>query len=142
PTGAGRLPARYGECSAEVLAPGASDPGLLEAVPGAEGYLWAEVRYAVTHEGALHVGDVLDRRTRAAMESPDRGVVAAEPVARAMGEIIGWDQATVEAEVAGYRRRVEAELAAEDQPDDISAERARAAGAGPGRPGAIPPVVR
>ena len=40
------------------------DASLAEPIPGAEPYLKAEVVYAVTHEGALHLEDVLTRRTR------------------------------------------------------------------------------
>ena len=45
-----------------------------ETVPGAPDYLMAEIRYAVTHEGALHLEDVLTRRTRISIEYPHRGV--------------------------------------------------------------------
>jgi glycerol-3-phosphate dehydrogenase len=40
----------------------------------------AEFSYAVTHEGALTVDDVLDRRSRVGLVATDRA--AAEPVAR------------------------------------------------------------
>ena len=50
---------------------------------GAEDYLAAEVVYAVTHEGARHLDDVLTRRTRISIETFDRGVRAA-PVAAAL----------------------------------------------------------
>ena len=42
--------------------------------------LRAEFEYAVTHEGALSVDDILDRRTRIGLVAQDRGraVAAAE----------------------------------------------------------------
>jgi glycerol-3-phosphate dehydrogenase len=53
-------------------------------------YLRAEVAYAVTHEGALHVEDVLARRVRLLIESPDAGASAASEVASIMGRLLGW----------------------------------------------------
>ena len=38
----------------------AERPALAEPLPGADDYLAVEVRYAATHEGALHLDDVLD----------------------------------------------------------------------------------
>ena len=49
-----------------------------------------EVTYACTHEGALHLDDVLERRTRLALTAPDRGLAAAEPAAAAMAGALGW----------------------------------------------------
>ena len=52
-----------------------------------------EVRYAATHEGALHLDDVLTRRTRISIETFDRGPEAAAHAARLMAEVLGWDEA-------------------------------------------------
>ena len=52
---------------------------------GADDYLAAEIVYAVTHEGARHLDDVLTRRTRVSIETFDRGVAAAPGIARLMG---------------------------------------------------------
>jgi glycerol-3-phosphate dehydrogenase len=102
-----------------------SRPELKEALPGADDYIQAEVVYAATHEGALHLDDVLARRTRVSIEAWDRGVSAAPVAARLMGEALGWDQARIDREVAFYLKRVEAERASQQQPDDASADRAR-----------------
>ncbi len=61
-----------------------------------------EALYAAEGEGALHVDDVLTRRTRISNESYDRGVSTAEPVARRMGEALGRDEARVQREVTHY----------------------------------------
>ena len=63
-----------------------------EPLPGADDYLAVEVRYAATHEGALHLDDVLTRRTRISIETWDRGLEAAAPAARLMAEVLGWDE--------------------------------------------------
>lgn len=104
---------RYGSLIGEVLAPAADDAALLESVPGAESYIWAEVRYAVTHEGALHIDDIVSRRLRVAIEFADRGVAAAQPIAEFVAPLLGWDQADIEREVSHFTKHTEAELAAE-----------------------------
>ncbi|MCP9186109.1 hypothetical protein NMM52_21300, partial [Acinetobacter baumannii] len=86
---------------------------LLKPLPNAEHYLWAEVRYAVTHEGALHLEDVLSRRLRIAIEYADRGVDSADAVADFIAPLLGWDEATKQAEIAAFKEHTEAELQAE-----------------------------
>jgi glycerol-3-phosphate dehydrogenase len=68
---------RYGDLVDEVLELVRRRPELGTALPGAEDYLAAEVVYAVTHEGARHLDDVLARRMRISIETFDRGVAAA-----------------------------------------------------------------
>src|SRR5439155_26773765 len=89
--------------------------------------LLAEVRYAVTHEGALHLEDVLTRRTRISIEYPHRGVESARGVADLIGDILGWDRARREDEVAHYVARVDAERASQEKPDDVDADAVRSA---------------
>ncbi|ALU21276.1 glycerol-3-phosphate dehydrogenase [Corynebacterium pseudotuberculosis] len=112
---------RYGSLCEQVLAPGLEDPQLLTPVEGAEGYCWAEVLYAVTDEGALHVEDVLLRRLRVGMEYADRGVGAVDGVARRIAPYLGWDETRVEEEISGFVDRVNAELAAEKALTDVEA---------------------
>jgi glycerol-3-phosphate dehydrogenase len=84
------------------------------------------VVYAVTHEGARHLDDVLTRRTRASIESWDRGVVApSKHVARLMAPVLRWSDAHVEHEIEHYRLRVEAERESQTMPDDETADAAR-----------------
>jgi glycerol-3-phosphate dehydrogenase len=116
---------RYGSMIRDVLDPGLTDPGLLETVPGAPDYLMAEIRYAVTHEGALHLEDVLTRRTRISIEYPHRGVECAAAVADTIGEILDWGAATREREVALYSERVEAERESQARFEDQAADAVR-----------------
>ncbi len=88
---------RYGDLVDEVLDLIRRRPELGEPLPGAEDYLRAEVVYAVTHEGARHLDDVLARRTRISIETFDRGVEAARPAAELMAEGLGWDDARLRA---------------------------------------------
>ena len=87
---------RYGGLVDEVLALIDARPELAEPLPGAEHYLRAEVLYAVTHEGARHLDDVLARRTRVSIETFDRGITAARPAAELMAEALGWDDAQLD----------------------------------------------
>ncbi|WP_240477251.1 glycerol-3-phosphate dehydrogenase/oxidase [Jiangella muralis] len=131
---------RYGSMVYEVLALAEGRPELLQPIPGSADYLQVEVVYAVTHEAALHISDVLTRRTRISIEYPHRGLESAEAVARLMAETLGWDDATIAREVDVYRKRVEAERASQTEPDDQAADDARSA-APEFRPGVAEPVV-
>src|SRR3954449_8369259 len=113
---------RYGALLHEVLAPAASDPALLEPVPGAGEYLMAEVRYAATHEGALHLDDVLRGRAGIAIETSHRGVESMKTVAAALAEVLGWDDEQTTREIAAYDARVAAERASQEQTDDQNAD--------------------
>ena len=116
---------RYGDLVDEVLALIADEPDLAEPLEGAEDYLRAEVVYAVTHEGARHLDDVLTRRTRISIETFDRGVQATRPAAELMAGALGWDQARLEEEVDHYLRRVEAERQSQRTLTDREADEAR-----------------
>ncbi|GDY29155.1 glycerol-3-phosphate dehydrogenase [Gandjariella thermophila] len=118
---------RYGSAIYEVLDLALDEPELLRPVPAAPDYLRVEVVYAASYEGALHVEDVLARRMRISIEYPHRGVDSAEPVARLVGGVLGWDEATIAREVEVYRARVDAERDSQTQPDDQAADASRAA---------------
>ncbi|SEC51978.1 glycerol-3-phosphate dehydrogenase [Nocardioides exalbidus] len=116
---------RYGGLVDEVLALIDARPDLGEPLEGAEHYLRAEVLYAVTHEGARHLDDVLARRTRVSIETFDRGITAARPAAELMAGALGWSDAQLEDEVDHYLRRVEAERQSQLMPTDQEADEAR-----------------
>ncbi len=116
---------RYGVMTDELLDLIRARPELHEPLPGADDYIGAEVVYAVTHEGALHLDDVLARRTRISIEAWDRGVSAAPVAAELMAGELGWDAARTQLEVDTYLERVRAERESQQQPDDASADRVR-----------------
>jgi glycerol-3-phosphate dehydrogenase len=119
---------RYGTLTHELLALMAEQPELREPLPGMEDYLKAEVVYAASHEGALHLTDVLTRRTRISIEAWDRGISAAPEAAALMAPVLGWDEARTKEEVEIYLGRVEAERVSQTMPDDASADEARRRG--------------
>jgi glycerol-3-phosphate dehydrogenase len=116
---------RYGSSVHELLAMLRADPRLGEPLPGADDYLAVEARYAVTHEGALHLEDILTRRTRISIEAWDRGVAAAPAVADLIADLLGWTDEDSKREVDRYLARVAAERESQTRPDDDSAEAAR-----------------
>ncbi|WIB67796.1 glycerol-3-phosphate dehydrogenase/oxidase [Curtobacterium sp. MCBD17_035] len=116
---------RYGTLADEVLRLVGEDPTLAEPLPGADDYIGAEVVYAASHESALHLEDVLARRTRISIEAWDRGESAAPVAARLMAGVLGWDRERTEEEVGNYLKRVAAERASQLEPDDASADRVR-----------------
>ena len=116
---------RFGGLVDEVLDLIAERPELGKPLEHAEEYLAAEVVYAVTHEGARHLDDVLTRRTRISIETFDRGSHVAREAAVLMGGALGWDAATVDDEVDHYLRRVEAERQSQLMTTDQEADEAR-----------------
>ncbi|NPC41609.1 glycerol-3-phosphate dehydrogenase/oxidase [Nocardioides sp. zg-1230] len=84
-TAPARLVRRFGTDAGLVLATardvtGLADDELLAPVSAQVPVTLAELVFAVTHEGAHDVGDLLDRRTRVGLVAEDRA--AAEPLAR------------------------------------------------------------
>lgn len=120
-----RLLHRYGSMIDEVLALIRKDPSLGEPLPNADDYLRAEVVYGVTHEGALHLDDVLCRRTRISIETFDRGTESCSEVADLMAPVLGWSEEHTEREIAHYLARVAAERESQSMPDDETADGAR-----------------
>ena len=120
-----RLLGRYGTVASDVADLAASDPAMAKPIPGGSGQLMAEAAYATTHEAALHLDDVLTRRTRISIETPDRGLTAAQAIAPVMAGLLGWDDDAVARELAHYGARVAAERDSQRMPDDHTADAAR-----------------
>jgi glycerol-3-phosphate dehydrogenase len=116
---------RYGSNLREIVELCEEDVTLAEPLEHAPAYLRAEVHYAVSHEGALHLEDVMLHRTRLVYEVTDRGLAALPEIADVVAPLLGWDDATRDAEIAAYTARVEAEDAAEREADDAAAEAVR-----------------
>jgi glycerol-3-phosphate dehydrogenase len=66
----------------------------------------AEALYAIRHEQAGSVGDVLARRLRVALLTRDQGRSAVDDVASLLAQELGWTAARREAAVAEYDREV------------------------------------
>ena len=101
PDAAARLVARHGTEAPAVVALGA-ELGLLRPLVAGRPFLEAEVAWAVRHELAGSVDDVLARRTRLAQELPDRGAAIAPRVARILADDLDWGDARQSLEVDVY----------------------------------------
>jgi glycerol-3-phosphate dehydrogenase len=122
-----RLLDRYGTAITRVLATADEDPALLQPLHEEVEYLGAELAYAASHEAALHLDDLLARRTRISIETPGRGVEVARAAAEIVAPLLGWDAERLDNEVAAYEARVQAERESQRQADDLAADAARVA---------------
>ncbi|GAA1052238.1 glycerol-3-phosphate dehydrogenase/oxidase [Dietzia natronolimnaea] len=113
---------RYGSLLEDVLDLAADRPDLLETLDGADRYLRVEIVYAALAEAALHLEDVLVRRTRISMEYQHGGVACAREAAQLMAEVLDWDTERVEREVEMFEQRVAAELASQVTDSDDEAD--------------------
>ena len=94
---------RYGSLIDEVLEPAEKDSTLLELVTQHLPYLRAEILYAVTHEGARSIDDVLARRTRIAFEAPDQGLSIIDEVADLISGTLDWNASGRKKSIQEYR---------------------------------------
>ena len=120
-----RLLGRYGALARNLADLMTTQPDLGELVVGDAPYLRAEIVYAVTHEGALHLDDALTRRTRMSVETSHRGLDAVEETTALMGDLLDWPAEIRAREIEHYRARVAAEIDSQRQPDDQTADAAR-----------------
>ena len=98
---------RYGSLFEEVLEIGSLDHTLLHRIAENLPYLKAEIRYAVSHEGAMSVDDVLSRRTRISFEAKDQGVSLITTVAELIAPTLGWSEIEMRASIDDYIGKVE-----------------------------------
>ena len=97
---------RYGSLIDEVLEPAHDLPELREPLISQLPYLKAEILYAVTHEGARSIDDVLSRRTRISFESSDQGLSVLDDVAEIISNQLGWNAAAKKASIKEYRELI------------------------------------
>jgi glycerol-3-phosphate dehydrogenase len=96
----------------EVLELITEDKKLAQPLDASLPYLKAEIVYAVTHEGAMSVDDVISRRTRLAFEAPHAGINLVDDVAALIGPYLGWGAKEKKASIAEYCVQVESEVTA------------------------------
>ncbi len=116
---------RYGANVVDLLEIVKTTPALAALLTHAPAYVAAEIVYAVTHEGALHLDDIMMRRTRMVYEYPDEASAALDEVVAIASPLLGWDSQTAAHEVSVYREVVAADAQAATKLDDASAARVR-----------------
>ena len=75
---------------------------LVEGLPN----VWGEIDYAVEHDLAHTLTDVLARRVRLALHAADQGRAIAPAVAERMGRLLGWDVLERARQVAAYEQEL------------------------------------
>jgi glycerol-3-phosphate dehydrogenase len=102
---------RYGSMAATIDELVAKEADLAEPLVAGLPYLRAEAVYAVRHEMATSLSDVLARRTRAHILDRTTTLAAAPDVARLLAAELGWDGAELDRQLGEYRRLVAQEQA-------------------------------
>jgi glycerol-3-phosphate dehydrogenase len=100
---------RYGTMADEIRALIAFRPDLGEPLVPGQPYLRAEAVYAVRHEMATTLDDILTRRTRAHLFDRHATLAAAPAAAALVAEELGWSGDEIERQVDAYRRLCAAE---------------------------------
>jgi glycerol-3-phosphate dehydrogenase len=107
---------RYGTLAAEIRALIAFDAALGKPMASGHPYVLAEVIYAIRHEMATTLDDVLARRTRLHIFDRPAALAAAPGVAALMATELHWDAVEVDRQLANYQQLCAAEdTAARDQ---------------------------
>ncbi len=97
-----RLLAVYGGRARDVVAEADGDTELLKVIHEGSGAVGAELVFAMRHEFATTLADVMARRLLLAFE-PGHGLDRIEQIATLLAKRMGWDAARQQAEIAGYR---------------------------------------
>lgn len=100
---ADRFVTLYGGRSVEVLADAGGDAALTAVLHEGTGAIRAELVFAVRHELARTLTDVLARRLLLAFE-PGHGRECVDEAVSLLGELLGWDAERRAAEVAEYEQ--------------------------------------
>ncbi|NCX35708.1 MAG: glycerol-3-phosphate dehydrogenase [Actinobacteria bacterium] len=103
---------RYGSLFHEVLEPAILDKNWSKPIVESLPYLRAEILYAVTHEGARSIDDVLSRRTRISFEASDQGTSVVEEVGEIISKVLGWNKTQTQASIDEYLAIVEEQRSA------------------------------
>jgi len=97
----------YGARATELAKAIAADRTLGERIDHEVPYVWAEVDFAVTHDLARTIEDVLARRVPVLLVSRDQGLGICERVASRMAQLLGWDATTKSQMIDEYKAEVE-----------------------------------
>jgi len=109
---AAHLANTYGSLAQEVIRSAA--PGDLELICPPLPYVWTEVDYTVRVEHALTLEDFYARRTQLLLRDPEGCLKTVAAVAARMGELLGWDDETRQAQESALAEEVRATLRCRD----------------------------
>lgn len=100
------LVSTYGTAALSVLALAHQQPALRQRIAPDLPYLYAEIPYAIHHEMACTLTDVLMRRMHLIHEERTQGLTQAEGVAQVMAQELQWSTDEIATQVAAYRQAV------------------------------------
>jgi len=100
------LVSAYGSQCLAVLHLAVQDKSLSRRMVAGLPYLYAEIPYAVDHEMACTLNDVLIRRMRLMHEAPGQGLPLAHTVAALMSQSLGWSADGIARQVSAYNQQV------------------------------------
>ncbi|MDO4905914.1 MAG: glycerol-3-phosphate dehydrogenase/oxidase [Lautropia sp.] len=96
--------ALYGSDATRIEQLAKDDPALNERLHPGFPYIYAQVQWAIGHEMAESLEDVLARRLRLLFLDAQAAETVAPDVARFMGERLGWSEARIDAEVQNFQQ--------------------------------------
>jgi len=96
-----RLIGRYGAAAGELVSSAAAED--LAVVPGTR-TLWAEIPFTASREGARHLSDILLRRVRIGLITPEGGRVFMKRIQALLKPVLPWDAARWDEELEAYSR--------------------------------------
>jgi glycerol-3-phosphate dehydrogenase len=102
---------RYGSLISEILELISKDKSLAKPLTEELPYLRAEIHYAVSHEGARSIEDVVARRTRIAFEAHENGSALLEDIADIIAPLLNWSRKDRAESISKYRVILERERA-------------------------------
>ena len=97
---------RHGSLFDELLAPAKDDSTLLEPLIEGLPYIKAEALYAITHEAALSIDDLLSRRTRIAFEASDSGLSITSYLGELLGKYAGLEEKEIAKSINEYEQMI------------------------------------
>lgn len=102
---------RYGSLMKELLELISKDSSLAKPLDASLPYLRAEIHYAVSHEGARSVEDVVARRTRISFEAHENGSPLLEDIAEIIAPLLDWSRKERAESIERYRTVLQRERA-------------------------------
>lgn len=103
---------RYGSLISEILDLISEQPKLAKQLHPQFAYIEAEIYYAVSHEGARSVDDVISRRTRLTFEAQENAEALINAVADIISPVLGWGKKEKDRSIAEYKEIITRERAA------------------------------
>ncbi len=104
--GGGGTPPLQQQFPNDCVGAGFPRPALSQYIHEKLPYTWGDIDNMVHHEFVVTLGDLLQRRMMIDFYLPQHGKEIVEPVARHMGQLLGWNETRINNEINNYGSRV------------------------------------